>query len=464
MSRQTRERTFAVVGALVGGVMIGAQGTWGWVAVWLVAMGVWCVRPPSSRTTVIAIAVLVLSTAVAGAVDTPGRLSSAVYAVVSALLLAAIVAVCAGAVAALRQRAVHRRLGWELARVVEERERARVDEAVTSERAVMAGEIHDRLGHRLTHIAVQLGRLTLDDDVPGATRAALERVREEAAVAADELGETVTLLKAGRSPDLDPAERSLEQVVDGARVSLDVELEIDDGLESRLGPHAHAALARVLGEALTNAAKHAPGQPVEVTGRVVGALAQLTVRNPTAGPTVTPGSGHGLESLRLRLAMLGGTLEVTASDVAGRGGFVLRAQVPLDATPAAVPIPTPVGAAELDQTRRTRRLSRLAWLVPLALAVPAAVFAVGYYLFAAVASVLPPERYAALEVGMTQREADALLPVVEMLDEPSEVLPVPAGATCEFYESVASLFDREDVYRVCFTEGVLSRLDTIPSP
>lgn len=453
--------------SVVGGCLAGAQVPWAWGATWVVGMTLWCLRPPPVRTTVVSVALFTLATGVAAALDTRG-LGTTVYAVVSALLVAASVAVCAGAAAALRQRAAHRRLGWELARAVEERERARVDEAVTAERAVMAGEIHDQLGHRLTLMAVQLGRLTLDEAIPSHAREAIGRIRAEAAAAAEELGETVGLLRAGRPVDLSPADRTLTQALDGARGSLEITADLPADLQERLGPHSHAAFERVLTEALTNAAKHAPGQPVRVTGAVDDGVAVLTVRNfLTPAPSWERGAGagppagarHGLESLRLRLAMLGGELESTE----GRGEHVLRARVPLDATPTAATQPAAVTAVERDSGRAARRTLRLAWLVPVALAVPAAVFAVGYFVFAGLASVLPPDGFARLDVGMPQRTAADLLPATVMLDEPNDVLPAPAGAACRYYESEVSFFEPEDVYRVCFTGGVVSHLDVIPA-
>lgn len=460
-----RENTVAaatVAGSVVAGWVVGTHGSWGWTATWVAGTALWCVRPPSARITAVAIALLTLATGLAAVVET-GALGTTVYSVISALLVASAVAVCAGTTAALRQRGAHRRLGWELARAVEEREMARVDEAVTAERAVMAGEIHDRLGHRLTLIAVQLGRLTLDDSIPAPARAAVERIRAEAATAAEELGETVGLLTTGDLA-LVPAGRTLTQVVDGARGSLEIEADVPADLQERLGPHSRAALERVLTEALTNAAKHAPGRAVRISLGADDGIAELAVRNDGVEFSERPepaarrtGAGHGLESSRLRLAMLGGDLRA-----GGAGEFVLRARVPLDATPTTGE-PAHVAAVELDSGRAARRSVRVAWLVPVALAVPAAVFAVGYFAFATVAAVLSPADYGRLEIGMPESDAAAVLPAVVMLDEPNDVLAIPPAAECRYYESEVSLFERRDVYRVCFTDGVVSRLDVIPA-
>jgi hypothetical protein len=96
--------------------------------------------------------------------------------------------------------------------------------------------------------------------------------------------------------------------------------------------------------------------------------------------------------------------------------------------------------------------------------VPAALVAVGYFAYSGVAAVLPPQTYAELGVGMKEHAAEAILPAIEMLDAPDDELPVPPRATCRYYESARSFFEREDVYRVCFTDGAVSHLETIPAP
>lgn len=83
------------------------------------------------------------------------------------------------------------------------------------------------------------------------------------------------------------------------------------------------AFRRVVREALTNAARHAPGAPVTITLAVRDRTALLSVSNPADGAH-EPG-GSGLVGLRERLRLLGGRLDTTCGD----GRFDLTAEVPL---------------------------------------------------------------------------------------------------------------------------------------
>ncbi|NEB79927.1 ATP-binding protein, partial [Streptomyces sp. SID14478] len=68
---------------------------------------------------------------------------------------------------------------------------------------------------------------------------------------------------------------------------------------------------RLVQEALTNAAKHAPGAPVTVEARTRGGATTLTVTNgsPLHAPSPGSGSGTGLLGLRARITALGGTFD-----------------------------------------------------------------------------------------------------------------------------------------------------------
>ncbi|GAA2333291.1 hypothetical protein GCM10010431_65550 [Streptomyces kunmingensis] len=91
---------------------------------------------------------------------------------------------------------------------------------------------------------------------------------------------------------------------------------------------------RVVQEALTNAAKHAPGAVVEVTlGGAPGGTLDVGVRNgPAALRTAPPpASGFGLLGLGERVTLAGGELHHRPTP---DGGYVLTARVPWPDSPA----------------------------------------------------------------------------------------------------------------------------------
>jgi signal transduction histidine kinase len=85
---------------------------------------------------------------------------------------------------------------------------------------------------------------------------------------------------------------------------------------------------RIAQEALTNAAKHAPGAPTEVRLTVSPGEATLTADTravPPRGPGADAGPGLGMVSMRERAESVGGSCEAGP----GGRGWLVRARLPL---------------------------------------------------------------------------------------------------------------------------------------
>jgi signal transduction histidine kinase len=104
-----------------------------------------------------------------------------------------------------------------------------------------------------------------------------------------------------------------------------------EGIAAAVDPSVSLAAYRVVQEAITNAARHAPGTPVEVALRWADAL-HIQVTNGTGDGTAAAGmsTGHGLIGLTERTAVVGGTL--TYGPISEGGGFRLRVTLPLSAS------------------------------------------------------------------------------------------------------------------------------------
>lgn len=271
-------------------------------------------------------------------------------------LVLGLLALGALAVVAWRMRRREREQGWRLARALSQVEDTAVERALAAQRAELAAQIHDSLGHRLTLLSVRLGPLTLDEDLPAHARERVALARDEAAGAVAELGETVALLRdtgrVGRGV-LEPA-RLIGEAQDAG-----MDLRPDRTLLT-LAEHVPAtalpSVGMVLQEGLTNAARHAPGTVVTTRTLVTADHVELTVTNPVPDqPDAGPSGGHGLTGLTERVRALGGTLTAGVQD----GRFVLAATVPLTVAGT-----TGSGrAAEIrEQERAARRTVR--WVVP----------------------------------------------------------------------------------------------------
>ena len=213
-----------------------------------------------------------------------------------------------------------------------ERERDEMAQvAVAEERARIARELHDVIGHSISVMGVQAGavrrRLTVEQDAERDALLGVERVGREAV---EETQRLLGLLRADGSEAATSATLTKESIeamaAEMRRAGLDLELRVEGDLQS-LPPGRAVAAFRILQEALTNVLKHAPGAQVDVMLRRTATELRIEVSDDGRGsPAEGPGGGgHGLVGMRERAALYGGTLEAGAR--AGRG-FAVVARMP----------------------------------------------------------------------------------------------------------------------------------------
>jgi signal transduction histidine kinase len=198
--------------------------------------------------------------------------------------------------------------------------------SVRNERARIARELHDIVGHALSVMVVQAAAgQRLVDRTPEAAEAALDAIAAAARQGRSDLQQLIRLLGGDTAaPDLGLVD---EIVGAAARSGLAVSCQIDgnDNVDEAV---AHIAF-RVVQESLTNALRHAPGSAVRVLLRP-GPVA-LTVRVENAPPPVGPhpglvGTGRGLAGLRERVLAGGGSF---AAGPTPDGGWRVEARIAL---------------------------------------------------------------------------------------------------------------------------------------
>ncbi|MFC4007385.1 sensor histidine kinase [Nonomuraea purpurea] len=193
---------------------------------------------------------------------------------------------------------------------------------VAEERARIAAEMHDSVGHHLTVIKVGLENAERFRD--RRPEAAWEEVRQAKDLTQAALADARRWVRALRPLALngDLGSAALQKLADsfsGTGVTVAFEVE---GTERPLEPDTELVLYRVLQEGLTNAVRHAEAKTVRGTltfekGRIVLVVAD-------DGKGFGHGHGFGLSSLSDRVKALGGTL--ISGNLAV--GFELRAELP----------------------------------------------------------------------------------------------------------------------------------------
>ncbi|GLB62946.1 two-component system, sensory transduction histidine kinase [Dietzia sp. NCCP-2495] len=207
-----------------------------------------------------------------------------------------------------------------------------------SERARLAGEIHDTVAQGLASIGMLLHAAERADP----SHPAVEQIRLAREVAGENLAETRRLIEALRPAPLEGVTLvgALGRVADRVRAEYpDIEVTVVGGLATEPPSELAAASVRVVQEALFNAVRH--GAPSEITVIVSdevivseevsvpdeehAAPVSLALTITDDGRGFDPGAprtaaAFGLDGMSRRVADLGGTLEVESG--VGRGTTV----------------------------------------------------------------------------------------------------------------------------------------------
>lgn len=243
-----------------------------------------------------------------------------------------LIATAVGAMVAARRRRARR---------AADRFAEQTRQAVLDERLRIARDLHDALAHNLTLVNTQaaVADYLLRTD-PEAAATAMRDITHHTRQAIQELRATVGLLRYDQ-PD-SPADNeslrpppSLSQLDDlvaaftgsGTPVAL-----TSTGEPQPLDQHVDLAAYRIAQEALTNAAKHAAGEPIDVmidwTSPGTVTLLVVNIVPSRLRAPVLPGTGHGLIGMRERAIAARGSL---VAGLMPDTRFQVRASLPVTA-------------------------------------------------------------------------------------------------------------------------------------
>lgn len=171
------------------------------------------------------------------------------------------------------------------------------------ERNRIAGEMHDVIGHALTVslLHVTSARLALDED-PDEARASLAEAERLGQQSLAEVRQAVGLLRdqGARTTAPKPDAAQVPELVESfRRAGLDVSLEIEGDLGT-LTAGAGLTVYRIVQEALTNVARHAPSARGLIRIQALPDQTRLTIEDDGGGKVGRGGDGTGVGVINMR--------------------------------------------------------------------------------------------------------------------------------------------------------------------
>ncbi|KUM32202.1 hypothetical protein AQ436_03670 [Arthrobacter sp. EpRS66] len=321
------------------------------------------------------------------------------------------------------------------------------------ERARIAEAMHDQLGHDMALLALSTGGLQMSLDKDSKAYRAAVRIRAQADEAVEHLHEIVEVLRDPRQhATLRPQQLSMEGLLDQARshgMAITYRL-IGSGTAVPSGSPAGDLLQQVLQEGLTNAAKYAPDQPVDVELDTSADPMTLRISNPLDGPPSPERRGvTGLRTLHAALSEQGGSLRVIRSPRSFEVVAAIGRTMP------------PAGALSRMGTGKVSSRRPLI-LVPVltVVAMVLGLYALQVATFRATA--LSPTDFQQLAVGMPRAEvaqhvhAKGMEQPLPVIDETRK----PANGQCHYYAARTGVLDLgSEMFRLCFEDDVLISAD-----
>lgn len=213
------------------------------------------------------------------------------------------------------------------ATIREQRSQAHADQ--DAQRAAMARELHDSLGHQATVVSMyaDVAKETIQHN-RSVTNEALDIVSSTSSEMLTELRQTVKTLRGGGSDrTVTTLETLNEQVIEP--LPLDVRVHIDPSPgEHQLSYAVQTAAYRIVQESLTNVLRHSAAQKASVT--IEQQDDQLVITVSDTGPPRVDGTsaepGAGITGMAERAASLNGWFRAGSHDE----GFIVQAALPVE--------------------------------------------------------------------------------------------------------------------------------------
>ncbi|NOS73025.1 MAG: sensor histidine kinase [Methyloglobulus sp.] len=186
-----------------------------------------------------------------------------------------------------------------------------------AERAFVARELHDALGHHLVALKVNL-ELAQNLVVEGSAKTP---INDALSLIKRLLSEVRGVVSNVRTQPRMELRKAIETLLAGIS-ELSIELVFPDDFQISDPSHAHV-LFRCVQEAVTNTLKHAKAKKLRIEFRNDQSAVYLTVRDDGMG-VANLEQNHGLKGMRERLESVNGELDIAS---APRRGFTLTARI-----------------------------------------------------------------------------------------------------------------------------------------
>ncbi|MDQ7094651.1 sensor histidine kinase [Desulfosporosinus sp. PR] len=196
---------------------------------------------------------------------------------------------------------------------------------IERERAKMAQELHDSLGHSLMALTMHLDfAQKAFATKPEKVKEILAKADEIAKTAIQELRSAVSVLKEERN--INDLSESVRELADNFKMLGNIKINVDQDQElEALNPELKNCIYKTIREGLTNGIRHGGATDFQIAVKAENDNVTITVQDNGRGSAAIIES-NGLRGIRARIEALGGTVHFIS---APEPGFAIQTMIPL---------------------------------------------------------------------------------------------------------------------------------------
>jgi NarL family two-component system sensor histidine kinase YdfH len=192
------------------------------------------------------------------------------------------------------------------------------DLTISNERQRMARELHDTLSQGLAGLILQLeaADANLAKDQSDRARVIIQQSMQQARTTLESSRRAIDNL---RQPEPKSLEEAIRQEASCFSNSAGIPCELHLDLPLPVSESVQDAIIRSVAEALTNIARHADANRVELVAVIMGKQLNLTIKDDGKGfdPENIPAGHYGILGIRERIRLAGGQMEIRSSSQTG---------------------------------------------------------------------------------------------------------------------------------------------------
>lgn len=206
---------------------------------------------------------------------------------------------------------------WQKRKYIRKKHEWEIKNKLQKERLRISRDLHDNIGSQITYMVSSLDNLKYQQNIDVNTKDKIESINSFGKQTIEELRNTIWVLKKESTTyeELQSRIRAYIERCNKQIATMDIRFEADyESSNIEISSNIAIHLFRIIQETLQNSVKHSKGDHVLVTMDLVAEQLEIRIKDNGIGMKSKNPEGYGMKTIRDRVAILSGQLEIDSDD------------------------------------------------------------------------------------------------------------------------------------------------------